>query len=286
MRIIKTFLLLFTSVLFLASCSEVFTFNLFETVDNAPTPSASKYSGTDGLDLLAKDLASKAVVKALTASPSVVADIETMLIAKIGGTVDFGDDQRAATLLADLYLKTTGGEQFVNNFYSEIFTLLSSAATSTLLLSTALTNNTPTEAKANLTTFTAFIQGLLDANGEYLAFGNGITDTNSSGGLDNGDVASGVNVGDAAEKAIIAFTIRMAVEDVKTLHGGGATDSDAMGEMYNLMTGGAVSADVDTLTINNISNPTIDIAHASSDTYLASNGPDLLNIVECAGFSI
>lgn len=283
---VKITALLCASALFLAGCSPLFTFNLFDSMQNAPTPSASKYSGPDGLDLLAADLDSKAFVQALAATPSIVTDIETMLIARISGPVDFGDEQRATALLADLYLKTTGGEQFVNLFYPEVFALLSSASTSTLLLSTALTDNTPTDAKASPAAFSAFVQGMLVAHGAYLAFGSGITDINSSGGLDRGDVAAGVNVGDAAEKAIIAFTIKMAVEDVKTLHGGAATDSDAIGEMYNLLTGGTVSTGIDTLTINSISSPTIDAAHLSSGLYLSSNGLDLLNLVSCAGFSI
>jgi hypothetical protein len=272
------------SILLFASCSGLFNSNLFGSMDHLPTPSASRYSGPDWLDLLAEDLASKAFIRALVANPSVVDDIEALLISQIGGTVDFGDDQQAVTLLADLYLRTTGGEQFVNAFSGELIALMSSAATSTLVLSTTLTEYAPTEARAGPTAFAAFVQGLLDSNDGYLSLGRGITDTNSSGMLDSGDVATGVNVGDAAGKAIVAFTIRLAVEDVKALHGGGATDADAIGEMYNLLTGSAASAGVDTLTVNSIANPTIDADHASSDTYLASTGADLQNLVECAGF--
>ena len=121
-RAIPVVLLLLS--LLLAGCAAMFDFNLFKDLglDPVAAPTPADYAGAGGLDSLAADLSSPAVIDALKADPAATAALESFLQGLISGGVDSPEEQQAAILLADLDLKTTNGEEFVNNIVVVLMT--------------------------------------------------------------------------------------------------------------------------------------------------------------------
>ena len=113
----KLVALILLPLLLLAGCSALFDFNLYRDLglDKTAAPTPADYAGAGGLDKLAEDLSSPAVIEALKDDPAAKAALELFLMGQISGAVDQPEEQQAAILLADLELKTTGGEEFVNN---------------------------------------------------------------------------------------------------------------------------------------------------------------------------
>ena len=163
-------------VLLLAGCSAMFDFNLFKDLglDPVAAPTPADYAGAGGLDSLAADLSSPAVIDALKADPAATAALETFLEDLISGGatagVDTPEEQQAAILLADLDLKTTNGEEFVNN----IVTVLMTPYDPTVKIADLLASIMPPEVANNPTAFAAMINGLLGANDAYFALGQSI----------------------------------------------------------------------------------------------------------------
>jgi len=237
---VKT-LALATIVLFaLAGCAQLFEFNLFGSLDNPPTPTAADYQGAAGLDQLAQDLSSPAVVDALAADPTLVDTILTNLATDYLGvvppfTVSDSTDGQAAILYADLALKTTEGEALVNNI---VETVLSGSITTTSTVADILADIIPPEALASEATFTAMVQALLAANDAYLALGAYVDGSMSDGIAENG-LPPGSLPGDVAQKAIVAYTMRKTVDAVIPACVP-ATEAQAIVELYKVATGQVV----------------------------------------------
>ncbi len=163
---VKAFALAIAVSLALAGCAQLFEFNLFAGLDNPPTPSAADYTGAGGLDALGEDLNSPATVAALAAEPAVVQQILDDLEANYWGDGVIGDDDsQAAILYADLALKTTEGEELVNNV---VGALMDGSLTSSSDIATLLASIIPPAALADEATFTAMVEALLEARGRVL----------------------------------------------------------------------------------------------------------------------
>jgi hypothetical protein len=269
-------LLLF--VLLLAGCSAMFDFNLFKDLglDPVAAPTPADYAGAGGLDKLADDLSSPAVVDALKADPAAAAALETFLEGLITGGVDTPEEQQAAILLADLELKSTEGEEFVNNIVNVVVQGVSGTSSIQDLLNSTI----PPEALASAATYAAMVNGLLDANEAYLALGAGILDINGTPGIQQGEgVPPGTNMGDIAQKAIVAFTTKVIFEAVQAA--GPFSDADTITQMYLLSTNPtAADPAVQALAAPDPFDP------ASPDLYIQANLPTIEKIVDCAGLAL
>lgn len=273
---VKSAVLLVLPLVILAGCSALFDFNLYKDLglDPVAAPRASDYAGAGGLDKLAADLGSAAIIDALAADGAAKAALVTFLQGQITVPVDTPAEQQASILLADLELKTTSGEEFVNN----IVTVALGGVTGTI--QDLLNSTIPAEAKADPATYAAMVNALLAANDAYLALGAGIADTNGTPGIQPGEgVPPGTNMGDVAQKAIIAFTTKVLFETVKTT--GGFTDSQTLTQMYLLSTNpAAADASVQGLAAPDPFDP------ASPDLYIQANLPIIENIIDCAGLPL
>jgi hypothetical protein len=208
---------------FLAGCSAFFDVNAFKTLDEPPTPSLSDYQGgSSGLAKLAADLGSPAVVDKLKADAATTLAVETYLYTSYlsTGPIDTPDKQSAAILYGDLYLKTTSGNELVNNILPSLVTSAQSGTISALMSSVI-----PSDAAGNETAFTAMMAGLLQANSAYQALG---AQTPPYG------VPHGMTMGDIAQKAAVAYLVWAVVDAIES-QTAFTTPQEAIAQMYLLM---------------------------------------------------
>jgi hypothetical protein len=236
----RSVVFLILPLVFLAGCSALFDFNLYRDLglDKTAAPRASDYAGAGGLDQLAADLSSSAVIDALKADDAAKADLEAFLQGLIDGGATIGidspEEQQAAILLADLELKTTNGEEFVNN----IVTVLMAPYDPGVKIEDLLRSIIPAEVANNKPKFTAMIEGLLSANAAYFALGQSIDNFPTPDGIVDADksLPPGVNAGDIAQKAAIAFLANAIVVEVDKANDPAPSDvADAISQMYNLL---------------------------------------------------
>jgi hypothetical protein len=224
---LKTTALLVFPLFLLAGCSAFFGFNAFAALDKPAPPKLSDYQGgSSGLARLASDLSSPAVVAQLKADPATTLAIESYLDTTYGittvsttGPLTTPDQQNAAVLFGDLYLKTTSGDQLVNNIVSSVMTI-----TQTGNISSLISSIIPADVAGDETKFTAMVSGLLTANVAYLAFGASIPGYG---------VPPGMNLGDVAQKAAVAYMMQKIVDSITPSIVG--TTAAAIHEMFLLV---------------------------------------------------
>ena len=255
MSSLKAAAVLMVPLFILAGCSAFFGFNAFKSLDEPPAPKLSDYQdGSSGLAKLATDLGSPAVVDKLKADMTTTQAIESYLDSTYHvttGPLDTPDKQSAAMLYGDLYLKTTSGDQLVNNVVAEVMTSTQAGNISSLISSII-----PSDVEGNETKFTAMITGLLLANVAYLNLGTSIPVYG---------VPPGMNMGDVAQKAAVAYLIQAIVDSVTPSVVPSTTD--AIHEMF--------------LLVND--NPTNQISGVSvADPFTPLNA-SLKNIFDAAG---
>jgi hypothetical protein len=228
---VKTLALTVAVLFALAGCAQLFEFNLFGALDTPPTPTAVDYQGASGLDQLDEDLDSPAVVDALAADPALVAEIEQNIWDDyLADGVSGEDDQQAAILYADLALKTSEGEELVNNIVEAVIggTIAGSS------IAEILADIIPPEARASLGVFKAMVGALLTANEAYLLLGDSIDQVAPFGEADPGaTLPPGSLPGDIAQKAIVAYTMRVLVDAIMDYPAPGTlTEDAAMDELF------------------------------------------------------
>jgi|WetSurMetagenome_2_1015567.scaffolds.fasta_scaffold267976_2 hypothetical protein len=238
---VKTLALAVAVLFVLAGCAALFEFNLFGALDNPPTPTAADYEGADGLDQLDEDLDSPAVVDAMT--PAVVAEIENNLWTDyLTDGVSGDEDGQAAILYADLALKTSEGENLVNNI---VETILEGGITGSSTVADILADIIPPEALASEAVFTAMVNALLTANDAYLLLGDYVDGSTSDGVAEN-DLPPGSLPGDVAQKALVAYTMAVTVSEV--MADLGIFEAEAINQLYLVATAGAYNPAMDTVT--------------------------------------
>jgi hypothetical protein len=233
---VRSIALLILPLVFLAGCSALFDFNLYKDLglDPVTAPRASDYAGAGGLDHLAADLSSPAVIDALAADAAAKAELEAFLQGLISGGVDTPEEQQASILLADLELKTTGGEEFVNNIVMILMAPIDTSVKVTDLLRSII----PPEVAGNRIAFSAMLNGLVEADAQYNALGVGLDadpPADGDGLVDAGkSLPPMVNAGDVAQKAGVAFIAAAIVAAVDAADSG-PDAAHAIDQMFNLL---------------------------------------------------
>lgn len=260
---LKLLALPLAAVLLLMGCSDFFSFNLFKDLDPVTPPDVSTYEGAEGLDQLAEDLTSPAIVDALTDDPEAIEAIEDMLLEDyLNDGVSGPEDQQAAILYAELNLVTSSGDDLVNNIVDTVLEGVSEGETVTDFLKEIV----PPEVQGNPAAFDAMIKGLLDANDAYVLLGNSIVDQDQppDGKIDAGEgVPPGVNMGDVAQKAIVAYMVATISTSL------GLTKETAGTQLYYLL--------------YDPTNPELTIGDPSAPDPFALQPPHILNIFAAAG---
>lgn len=235
----------------LAGCAELFEFNLFKALDPIKMPDAALLSemeseeGISGvLDYLEAELGSPSFIEKLEEEPGSYGAIEDYLIDHKGNSED---GQRATVLLADLYLRTNGGEEFVNNSVTaaingDFDSLTGQNAAD--FLEGFLPGLIPDSALSSISAFTDFLDALSAANQEYHVFAASLDINPVNGVPDN--VPDNVNLGDVVQKAIITQVVVEARSVV----------SDA--DLYTIAQGGNVT-DLDIFTVNPLEDSDIEL---------------------------
>jgi hypothetical protein len=214
----------------------MFEFNLFDALDNPPTPTAADYQGSSGLDRLDEDLDSPAVVDAISSTPGLVDTILSSIATEfLGGdpptSCSGPDAPQAAILYADLALKTSEGEELVNNIAAVVLDIqnqISGTSTVAEILAAII----PPEALASEATFTAMVEALLAANTVYLLLG-AYVDGATSDGVHENDLPPGSLPGDVAQKAIVAYIMQKTVDAVVPVSVP-ATEAQAIAELFKV----------------------------------------------------
>jgi hypothetical protein len=233
---VKTLALAVALLFALAGCAWMFEFNLFGGLDNPPAPTAADYQGSDGLDRLDEDLDSPSIIDAMT--PAVVAEIEQDLWdSYLDDGVSGEDDQRAAILYADLALKTSEGEELVNNLAQVMLEVTIDENTT---VAEILADIIPPEARADPAVFAAMINAFLTANDAYLLLGDWVDGLTADGSAEN-DLPPGSLPGDVAQKALVAYTMTVTVAAVIPVSVP-ATEAQAIAELFTVANGGASPA--------------------------------------------
>ncbi|HVP20128.1 MAG TPA: hypothetical protein VMU36_14165 [Spirochaetia bacterium] len=206
-------------LLLLAGCSAFFQFNLFKGLDKPPAPKASDYEGQGGLAKLANDLSSPAVVAQLKADPTTTQEIETYLATTyLSAPLTTPDQQQAAALYGDLNLKTTSGDQFVNNLVD----IVMSGASGGKTIQQILQGIVPASVASDPTAFSNMVGGFLAAEAAYQLLGASVPPS-----------PAGVNMGDVAQKAAVAWTMQLAVNAI--IASGVPDTPTAEAQMYALL---------------------------------------------------
>ncbi len=195
----------------LTGCAELFEFNLFKALDPIKMPDAAMLSemedeeGVSGvLDYLEAELGSPSFIEKLDEEPGAYDVIEDYLtsIYTVGTPPANEEQQRAAILYADLNLKTTGGEELVNNSVSALVggdfgtTDWNSPAEIKNFLLGFLPQVMPSGVNSQ-SAFDEMIQGFVAASAAYDDFGNSSLT----------DIPDEINMGDVAQKAIALYVI-------------------------------------------------------------------------------
>lgn len=223
-----TFRLAGASVVFLsfllAGCDAFFGVNILKGLDKVPAPNPSQYdyatSGDAGLKKLQTDLGSQAIINALTGDPSATATIESNLQTTYNdATVPLADRQLAATLSGDVNLKTTGGSAVVNNALP-----VATSGTSGQTVKDILQQIVPANVASDPTAFAATVNAFLNACAAYAVLGGTVP-----------PAPSGINMGDVAQKAAVAWTVQYLVTQI-----GGGTQN-AIDQMFSLLNNGPYS---------------------------------------------
>lgn len=247
----------------LGGCSAFFEFNAFKGLDPVKTPVASDYEGADGLDELETDLSSPAVVDAMT--DETVDEIEEMLNDDyLDDGVDNEEDQQAAILLAELNLVTSSGVEVVNNFVNTLVDFFDSTEPpSDEEIAGSLSEIIPEEVMASPEAFAGLINGFLDANEAYEAFGTS---------LETLAPPDDANLGDVAQKAAVAFVVSSVVD---AFVAAGYTEAEAIGILYGIIQD---PEGADPALLANLQPP--DISEENPEAAA------LLNILEAAGLDL
>ncbi len=247
----------------LGGCSEFFEFNAFKGLDPVRTPVASDYEGADGLDQLETDLTSPAVVDAMT--DETVDEIEEMLIDEyLDDGVDSEEDQQAAILLADLNLVTSSGDDVVNNFVDTLVDFIGfTEQPSDEEIAGSLSEIIPEEVMASPEAFAELINGFLDANEAYEAFG---------ASLETLPPPTDANLGDVAQKAVVAFIVSSVVD---AFVAAGNTEAEAIAILYAIIQD---PEGADPALLGNLQPP--DISEENPEAFA------LMNILDAAGLDL
>ncbi len=197
----------------LTSCAELFEFNLFKALDPIKMPDAAMLSemedkeGVSGvLDYLEAELGSPSFIEKLEEEPGAYSAIEDYLFDHKGNS-STADEKRATILYADLNLKTTGGEELVNNSVSALIGgdfstgSLDTAAEVRAFLLGFLPEVMPASALSSQAAFDEMLQGFVAANAAYDDFGTALP----------GTIPDEINMGDLVQKAIVSYVIAEAI---------------------------------------------------------------------------
>jgi hypothetical protein len=132
------------------------------------------------------------------------------------GPLTTPDQQTAAILYSDLALKSTSGDVLVNNIVSNILTQAPGN------LASILQAIVPPDVAADITKFSAMVNGLLAANTAYQVLGATLVPASPPPGM---------NMGDVAQKASVAYLMERVNAAVVGTVGAGS----AMAEMFALV---------------------------------------------------
>lgn len=216
--------------LLLAGCSAFFGFNLLKGLDKVSAPDPSQYdyatNGAAGLQKLATDLGSQAIVNALIGDPQATNTIESNLqTTYTDPSVPVADRELAAALSGDINLKTTSGSAVVTNAVNLVL-----SGTSGQTVQQILQEVVPDNVKSDPTAFTNMVNGLLNACAAYQVLGNSLTPPQAP--------PPGVNMGDVAQKAAVAWTMQCVVTAVINANGGPPfSNAQAIDQMYLITNG-------------------------------------------------
>ena len=219
MGVKKAVVVVIAPFLLLAGCSAFFEANILKGLDKVSAPSAADYEGPGGLDKLASDLSSPAVVAALTSDPEAVAGIVSMLQGIIAGGSK-PDSQTAGILLGDIYLKTTSGDVVVNN---AVELALDPPANPTI--DQILKDIIPADVAADPVRFAGMINGLLDAKKAYADLGAATPPGTP--------LPPGTNGGDLVQKATVAYLMDDTVRQAASANA--LTIDATISEMFKLV---------------------------------------------------
>ncbi len=199
-------------VLLLSGCAEMFEFNLFAGLDYVALPTLSELEDMEeeeALDLLEESLDSPGYVEELVDDEAALADVQQFLDDS-KGTASTPAEQRFTALSADLALKTTGGDELVNNVGSLIDDFGTIADDPENFLGSFLESVVPEEMMSDQTKFNEMLAGFQSAWTDYDQLGANL----------DGDLPPEVNTGDVAQKALFAYVINEALTNLYPPPGG------------------------------------------------------------------
>jgi len=215
-RVLKFFLLALVLIVSLSGCEELFEFNLFASLDTIDLPDAEALNGMgeeEALDYLDEELESDAFVDALAEDQQALNDVETYLNDH-RGTAGDDTEKRATILYADLQLKVYKGEELVNNALSLLLgdpqdVNFSDVTEVEDFLKAHLADMVPPESLASREVFDAMLSGFQAAWDAYAIFAASL-----DGNPDTDEVPDSINMGDVAQKALVACIINEAIDSL------------------------------------------------------------------------
>lgn len=263
-------ILLAALILMLSGCAELFTFNLFDGMEQINTertvtnitddPDKSDAEkmleiedlvNSDDFIQSLRDQEDEAEVSGTTSTKETILTYLDTVVNSPDATT--ADKQTALVLTGDIYAKTSGGEELVNNV-SNLLTdassfetatpdeLIGSILPSTMYEEDGTTLKTGTEAEE---AFTDLLLGFYDANTAYETLGSTL-DPN-----DDTSLEADANLGDITQTALVSNIVANAIDDIVTNSGGTTTTEEAAASLFNAIATGedpGFSTDFDPFT--------------------------------------
>jgi len=239
-------ILLVALALLLSGCEQLFTFNLFDGLEEVNTENTVAQATSADKSASENLTEIESLVESDDFIDSLADDTESRdaLIDYLDGVVNDPDAepedvQTALVLKGDIYTRTTGGDDLVNNITNllsgdvdfentEPEDLIASILPDTFYEEDGVTLKTGEEAEA---AFAYLLMGFYYANDAYDSFGDTLVPD------DETSLEADINLGDVAQNALISNIVAHAVEDLATNNG--MTEEVAAARLAAVILGGS-----------------------------------------------
>ncbi len=221
-----------------SGCAELFEFSLYGGLDPTPVPSAEDLKAqptSEALATLKEDFESPTLFDELEKEPEKKAELSAYL-EEVWEDLDAepSEKQEAQLLYADLHLRTTGGDEFVNNVTAVADDLATMASGEMFSGDAADIQEDvqglfealiPEDIAGEPEAIAELLDGLITANAAYEAFETS---------LEGAEPPAGTNMGEVAQSALVSFLVGT-VADVVAPEGG-LEEGESQGQaLYELI---------------------------------------------------
>lgn len=210
----------------LTGCSNFFQANFFSGLDVAPNPTIEDLSGmekTEALETLNQASDSEEFLQNLEENETKKEEIVTYLNDTFLSTTPTNEAetklyQEAAVLTAEIQIKTTGGDEVIQNVLSTVVELQGESNTSTITPQSIIDKVIPKDQNLTRDEKKELLVGFIEAAAAFDKLGSTLTDEDGDGLADNSE---NVDVTKVVSSAVVSYAVKEVVERIDAPEGQG-----------------------------------------------------------------